>query len=106
MFGEHLATCICCGKRWTVGDCIPTVCPDCASSGHTGLGCRKCMDERMSRFEVSQLTHKELERQRRMALREGDTCPQCKDQKLLDMGNGTSGLRCLGCGFATAGGQG
>lgn len=59
MYGEHLATCVCCGKRWIVGDCIPTVCPGCASSGHTGLGCRKCMEECMSRFEIAQLAKQE-----------------------------------------------
>jgi hypothetical protein len=27
--GEHLAYCLECGKRWIVGDYIPSVCPEC-----------------------------------------------------------------------------
>ena len=35
-YGHHIATCLHCGKRWTVGDCIPSICSKCHSDGHRG----------------------------------------------------------------------
>ena len=32
--GEHVATCLHCGKSWIVGDCIPSMCDDCRREGH------------------------------------------------------------------------
>jgi hypothetical protein len=51
-YGEHLATCLHCGKRWRVGDCIPSVCNECYTAGHRGLGldeCPVCERERQER---------------------------------------------------------
>lgn len=33
-FGEHLARCLFCGKRWIVGDCIPAFCSESCSKAH------------------------------------------------------------------------
>ena len=57
--GQHLATCICCGKRWIVGDCIMLVCSECMANGHTGMDCRKCQEERMSRMQVLKLAEQQ-----------------------------------------------
>ena len=35
--GENLATCFECGKRWVVGDCIPSICPACECKEHGHL---------------------------------------------------------------------
>ncbi len=44
--GHHIATCFCCGTRWMVGDCIPSVCKDCYDKGHRGgWECPKCKEE-------------------------------------------------------------
>lgn len=46
--GENLAHCFECGKSWIVGDCIPTICPECECKqrGHLpirGAGiCGRC----------------------------------------------------------------
>ena len=49
-WGQHIARCICCGKQWVVGDCIPSVCPDCLDAGHDGtLDCEKCRQEFVNR---------------------------------------------------------
>lgn len=43
MIGQNLARCWHCGKQWTVGDCIPGICPECIESGHTEEGpCLEC----------------------------------------------------------------
>jgi hypothetical protein len=36
-YGLNIATCLHCGRQWTVGDCIPSVCPECDEAGHRGL---------------------------------------------------------------------
>lgn len=43
-FGHHIARCQHCGKEWMVGDCIPSICPECQEAGHTGstIGCPLC----------------------------------------------------------------
>lgn len=43
-WGMNVATCLCCGKQWIVGDCIPSVCDQCRDAGHTGVGCPVCKD--------------------------------------------------------------
>lgn len=47
MHGQHIATCLHCGKQWVVGDCIPSICPDCERAGHSGLlDCPVCNPRR------------------------------------------------------------
>ena len=42
--GHNVAKCLHCLKEWVVGDCVPSICPECEDAGHTGLGidCPKC----------------------------------------------------------------
>lgn len=46
--GLHIATCLHCGRQWTVGDCIPITCPNCVAAGHRGwplTDCPPCLKE-------------------------------------------------------------
>jgi hypothetical protein len=66
MYGEHIATCLHCGKRWRVGDCVPVLCEECYTAGHRGTGfidCPLCAleyQERRKQIEEEIKTKKEL----------------------------------------------
>ena len=61
--GENLATCHHCGKRWRVGDCIPTCCDECQEDGHNGLSldCPKCFQPDQSVTRIIRLLLAEVE---------------------------------------------
>jgi hypothetical protein len=48
-YGMHIATCLHCLKQWVVGDCIPSICPECVDKGHHWnlpfFDCPKCREE-------------------------------------------------------------
>lgn len=52
-YGEHLARCLHCGHTWIVGDCVPSICPDCETKGHNCryplAECGACKAEDMAR---------------------------------------------------------
>ena len=50
--GQHIATCMHCGKQWTVGDCIPDTCEECYAEGHRGIfDCPVCAQRAKLRRE-------------------------------------------------------
>lgn len=52
-YGMNIATCMHCGRKLVVGDCILSTCPECYAVGHrnigAGFGCPVC-DAEMSRI--------------------------------------------------------
>jgi hypothetical protein len=55
-YGQHIATCVHCGKQWVVCDCIEITCPECKKNGHSGMSincpiCKHESDEQRKRID-------------------------------------------------------
>lgn len=46
-YSQNIATCLHCGRKWVVGDCIPSICDECRAAGHADVffaDCPRCRE--------------------------------------------------------------